>query len=111
MADDIHHAGIEAAPADVGLALSQPLALPQILDLTYAKFLQKSVMQRLAIGESAIDAQAVERLATPCAQVLLAFGHAAESAGLAPRIEGASEPFRAALSDLGLLANFSKWMD
>ncbi|HQT79354.1 MAG: hypothetical protein B7Z80_26295 [Rhodospirillales bacterium 20-64-7] len=111
MVDDIHHDATEDAPADGGPTLSQPLMLPQILDLAYAKCLQEYAIDRLTVGEVVVDAQAVERLSTPCVQVLLAFGRAAEVANLTPRITNSSEPFRAAISDLGLLAHFSNWMD
>ena len=85
--------------------------LPQILDLTYAKALRDR-MATLA-GEHAIilDAGAVERMSTPCAQVLLAAARAAVSARTSFRIVNASAVFRTALADLGLQPEFSKWMD
>ncbi|MGO9357708.1 MAG: STAS domain-containing protein [Xanthobacteraceae bacterium] len=87
------------------------LALPQVLDLTQAQALRDRVADHLRAGALNLDAGAVERASTPCLQVLLAAGRAAERAGTAYRILNASDAFGSALADLGLRAEFSKWMD
>jgi anti-anti-sigma regulatory factor len=86
--------------------------LPQILDLTYANSL-RDILTALMGGGSAVilDAAAVERMSTPCAQVLLAAGRAFASSGQSCRILNASGVFRTALVDLGLERAFSEWMD
>lgn len=86
-------------------------ALPQILDLTAANALRDNLAARLAGRSVILDAASVERMSTPCAQVLLAAGRAAGPNAASFRILGASAVFRAALADLGLQAEFSKWMD
>ena len=49
-------------------------------------------------------------MSTPCAQVLLATGRAAASAGASFKILNASAVFRTALADLGLRDEFKNWM-
>jgi anti-anti-sigma regulatory factor len=89
-----------------------PHVLPDCLDLTRAQELRDELSAALLRGTPLqIDASAVERLSTPCAQVLLAAGRAA-AAGPAPlSITDPSDAFRAALADLGLQAEFSSWMN
>jgi chemotaxis protein CheX len=84
--------------------------LPQVLDLTQAQNLRDTMVARLSDGPRILDASAVERMSTPCAQVLLAAGRAADLAGSAFQIINASDVFRTALADLGLEAEFNNWM-
>jgi chemotaxis protein CheX len=84
--------------------------LPQVLDLTQAQNLRDTMAARLSDGPLVLDASAVERMSTPCAQVLLAAGRAADLASSAYQIINASDVFRTALADLGLEAEFSNWM-
>ncbi len=81
--------------------------LPQILDLTEAKSLRDLVAALQGEGAVILDASAVDRMSTPCAQVLLAAGR---TPGGAFKIINASDVFRTALADLGLQPEFSKWM-
>ena len=99
--------------ADVtpGQDSSAPLnRLPQVLALTQAQNLRDTMAARLSDGAVVLDASAVERMSTPCAQVLLAAGRAADLAGSRFQIIDASEVFRTALADLGLEAEFNNWM-
>ena len=99
--------------ADVtpGQDSSAPLnRLPQVLDLTQAQNLRDTMAARLSDGSVVLDASAVERMSTPCAQVLLAAGRSAGFAGTSFQITNPSEVFRAALADLGLQAEFMNWM-
>ncbi len=84
--------------------------LPVVLGLTEAQSLRDTMVALLSGGSLLLDASAVERMSTPCAQVLLAAGRAAGLAGSSFRIVDASEAFQAALADLGLKAEFKKWM-
>ena len=85
-------------------------ALPAILDITKAKELRGHMVERLNCGAVLVDASAVDRVSTPCIQVLLAAARSADCAGTSFRIANASEPLRAALADLGLQAEFENWM-
>jgi chemotaxis protein CheX len=89
----------------------EPHTLPQILDLTEAQNL-RDIMIRLS-GEQDIllDAGGVERMSTPCVQVLLAAGRGAEISRKSFKIVNASDVFRTAIADLGLHAEFSNWMN
>lgn len=89
---------------------SGPYCLPQTLDLTQARSLREIMMTLLPSSAIVLDAGAVERMSTPCAQVLLAAGHAAEEANSRFQIVNASECFQAALDDLGLQSQFTNWM-
>jgi anti-anti-sigma regulatory factor len=90
---------------------SPQFALPQALDLTQAHALRDHLADHLRAGTLSINAGAVERASTPCLQVLLAAGRAADLAGTSFSIVNASDVFGTALADLGLRAEFSKWMD
>jgi chemotaxis protein CheX len=85
-------------------------ALPPILDLTQAKSLHENLTVLLGRHTLILDAAAVERMSTPCAQVLLATGRAAIAAGASFLILNPSAVFGTALTDLGLQSEFSKWM-
>lgn len=84
--------------------------LPQVLDLSLAQALRDRVAEGLRAGALTVDAGAVERVSTPCLQVLLAAGRAAEQAGTSYSIVNASDAFGSALADLGLRTAFSKWI-
>jgi anti-anti-sigma regulatory factor len=84
--------------------------LPAVLDLTEAQSLRNTVAALLADRSLILDASGVERMSTPCSQILLAAGRAADLAGSSFRIVDASEVFRTALADLGLNVEFGKWM-
>jgi anti-anti-sigma regulatory factor len=86
------------------------LALPEILDLQSSQSLRESLGQLFDCGKIQIDAAPVARLSTPCVQVLLAAGRAADNAAIPFKIVGSSDAFRAAIADLGLGAHFQKWM-
>ena len=85
-------------------------ALPAILDITKAQELHGHMVDRLNVGPVVVDASAVDRVSTPCIQVLLAAARSADGAGTSFRIADASEALRAALVDLGLQAEFKNWM-
>ena len=98
---------------DVALELEprQPLnKLPSVLDLTGAQSLRDTLVGLLGDGSLLLDASAVERMSTPCAQVLLAAARAADLAGSPFQVFEASDVFQAALADLGLQDEFKKWM-
>ena len=84
--------------------------LPQTLDLTQAERLRGDLTGLLGSGAVLLDAAAVERMSTPCLQVLLAAGLAAEAASHPIQIVNASDAFRTAVADLGLQSYFTKWM-
>ena len=89
----------------------EPHALPQILDLTEAQNLRDSMIRASAEHSIVLDASGVERMSTPCIQVLLAAGRAAEISRKPFKIVNASDVFRSAIDDLGLHAEFSNWMN
>jgi chemotaxis protein CheX len=100
--------GADVAPGqESGADLNR---LPQVLDLTQAQNLRDGIAARLSEGPLVLDASAVERMSTPCTQVLLAAGRAADLAGSPFQIFNASDVFRTALADLGLQAEFKNWM-
>lgn len=86
-------------------------ALPQILDLTEAHNLRDNMIRLCGEPGILLDASGVERMSTPCVQVLLAAGRAAEVSRKSFKIVKASDVFRAAIADLGLQAEFRNWMN
>jgi len=106
-------AGGQSLGADVALgqeAGSPFIRLPQLLDLPQAQNLRTTMAALLGNGAVLLDASAVERMSTPCAQVLVAAGRAADLAGSPFQINDASDVFLAALADLGLQAEFKNWV-
>jgi chemotaxis protein CheX len=89
----------------------EPHALPQILDLTEAQNLRDSMIRASAERSIVLDASSVERMSTPCIQVLLGAGRAADVSRKPFKIVNASDVFRSAIDDLGLHAEFSNWMN
>jgi chemotaxis protein CheX len=106
--DQAPHQANAASPSRA--AVGDPHGLPQILDLTQARELRDRMLTLLATGTVVLDASAVDRMSTPCAQVLLATGRAADAADARFQIVNASHVFRTALADLGLQSEFSNWM-
>lgn len=88
-----------------------PCVLPASLDLTQAPVIREQLVSLLHGGDVALDASAVERMSTPCLQVLLAAGRAAEAAHCTFQIVNASSCFREAVADLGLEHQFTQWMN
>ncbi|WP_257169950.1 STAS domain-containing protein [Bradyrhizobium sp. SRS-191] len=86
-------------------------ALPQMLDLTQAAPLRDEMVRLAGAGGIALDASGVERMSTPCVQILLAAGRGAEAASKSFKITQASELFRTAVAELGLRSEFDKWME
>ncbi len=84
--------------------------LNPVLSLAEARDLHDQLKTALGAKDITIDAGQVERMSTPCVQVLLAAGCAADAAGHRFRIANASESFLAALADFGLQSKFSKWV-
>jgi anti-anti-sigma regulatory factor len=85
--------------------------LPQMLDLVQATHLRDDMMRLAGAGGLLLDASAVERMSTPCAQVLLAAARAAQASKESFKITNASETFRTAIAELGLQSEFSNWME
>jgi chemotaxis protein CheX len=85
--------------------------LPQMLDLVQANHLRDDMMRLVDMDSILLDAGAVERMSTPCAQILLAAARAAQAARKTFKIRNGSETFRMAIADLGLEAEFSNWIE
>ncbi len=77
--------------------------LPAILDLAAAEPLARVLEAQLASGNLQVDGSAVERVATPCLQVLAAATVSATRRGQAFLVRRPSEVLQAAIADLGLI--------
>ena len=100
-----------AATADTAATANGSFALPEMLDLTQATHLRDSMTRLSAESSILLDASSVERMSTPCVQILLVVGLAAQATGKSFKISNASEVFRTAIADLGLHPEFSNWMN
>lgn len=89
-----------ASNADMAAAIS----LAASLDLTAADPLLQTVRAGLRDGALLLDGAAVERVSTPCLQVLAAAAIAARQGGIPFRILYPSAVLSAAITDLGLAA-------
>jgi hypothetical protein len=63
--------------------------LPAILDITKAQELRGHMVDRLNGGAVLVDASAVDRVSTPCIQVLLAAARSGHVAQNCQRVHGA----------------------
>lgn len=91
---------IEATASAGGAAL----ALSPSLDLTEAEGLCQALRQGLLQGGLVLDGSAVERVSTPCLQVLAAAAASAAASGAVFRLCHASSALSTAISQLGLVA-------
>lgn len=78
--------------------------MPASLDLTAAVPLCGALLGRLEAGVLELDGSGVERVSTPCLQVLAAAAASAREKGVAFLLRGASAPLSEAILDLGLVA-------
>jgi len=101
----------DAAAIAAAQAESVVHVLPQMLDLVQASHLRDDMVRVAGETNTVLDAAAVERMSTPCAQILIAAGRAAQATGKSFKITNASDVFRAGIADLGLQAEFSNWME
>ena len=86
------------------------VTLGPVLDIRAAASLREGLQKALKRGKPVIvDAAQVDRLSTPCIQVLLAAGKSAEGGAGRIILAQASDAFVAAFSDLGLFANLMSW--
>ncbi|WP_216839599.1 STAS domain-containing protein [Falsiroseomonas tokyonensis] len=78
------------------------LVLPASLDLTQAEPLCQALRERLQDPAIWLDGGAVERISTPCLQLLAAAHASAQARGIPFRLRGASAVLASAIADLGL---------
>lgn len=98
-----------ACPNSKGVG-GEGLRLPAVLDLAAARELLELVRNALSYGACSLNAGDVQRLSTPCAQVLFAAGVESERLKRPLRIINPSEAFETAINDLGLGDRFANWM-
>lgn len=90
---------------EAGDGVSDCVALPAVADLTEAGPLKTRLEQALALGSGlTVDASAVQRISSPCLQVLVAGVNAfAKAGGPSLVISKPSEAFQETVSVLGLM--------
>jgi anti-anti-sigma regulatory factor len=94
----------KAAMEEAGEGIGDCVVLPAVADLTQAGPLKQKLELALASGNGlSVDASAVQRISSPCLQVLVAgVSSFAKAGGAALVIENPSEAFRETISVLGL---------
>jgi chemotaxis protein CheX len=86
------------------------LILAPVLDLLMAASLRDLLRESVIVGgRLEIDAGAVERMSTPCIQVLIAAGRAFAEKGIEFVILRPTEAFMGALFELGLFSIVAEW--
>lgn len=95
---------IESGDTHLPAAAPPGLPLPASLDLNAAASLCEALRARLEDGDVLIDARAVERVSTPCLQLLAAAAASARARGVAFRLNQAPPVLTEAITDLGLSA-------
>ena len=83
-------------------------ALPATLDLLCAESLCRELRTKILSGESILlDGRMVDRVSTPCVQILTATLKSAQSRGLSFRLEAPSKALTESFADLGLSELFA----
>jgi chemotaxis protein CheX len=77
-------------------------ALPPVLDLAAADALCRTLREGLALDDLMLDGRAVERVSTPCLQLLLSAAMSASAQGARFRIASPSDALSTAIAELGL---------
>jgi anti-anti-sigma regulatory factor len=82
--------------------------LPPSLDLSEAELLCRELRAQILAAETIVlEGSQVERVSTPCLQILLAAFKSSESRGLSFRLDAPSKVLTDALADLGLEQSFA----
>ncbi|MCP5361818.1 MAG: STAS domain-containing protein [Hyphomicrobiales bacterium] len=99
-----------AGKSKAGSGSGGTFVLPASMDITYVSRLHDEMCKRVDVdGDVELDAEGVERLTTPCVQVLLSLAKTLEGRGKSLKITAASEAFSAAMYDLGLCTQMEQW--
>ncbi len=86
------------------------LNLGELLDLNAAAPLKEALQKAVAKGcPLTLDAGSVERLSTPCVQILIAAVTAIEAVGLSCTLLRPSDAFIDSFNDLGLFPVLKQW--
>ena len=84
--------------------------LPEILDLSAAESLKAALSAALSDGKPfTLDAERVERLSTPCLQVLLSAERAMKEADIPFSLANPSDAFIDTFNDLGVFSHLKQW--
>jgi len=86
------------------------VGLQPILDIRVADALKQTFLEAAEAGKPVtIDATMVERIFTPCIQVILAATEALEEKEVAFSFKAPTEAFVSAFDELGLFPTMMKW--
>jgi chemotaxis protein CheX len=95
---------------DTGDGAIAVVKLPDILDMAASDDLHKLISSTISpVSDIEIDAGDVERLSSPCAQILVATHQHQEQNGHQIRIKNMSDQFRETMNLLGLGEQLDKW--
>lgn len=88
------------------------LNLVPVMDMMVAEPLRQTLVQAVSRGRHVVvDGSDVERIGTPCIQVLLAAANAFGEVGLNWQVTEPSPALSAAFADLGLAAELESWRE
>ncbi len=86
------------------------LVLTPVLDLRMAAPLRDRLMEALDLGHPlTLEAGAVERLTTPCLQVLVAAAHSLQARDIPFTVSNPPEAMMDVFRELGLFATLMQW--
>lgn len=92
---------VDAAACD--LVPDTVMELPNLLDMAAAESLRERLLERvLGVGAVVVGGEAVDRVATPCLQVLLAAALSARSRGVTFELRSPSSALVHAMTDAGI---------
>ena len=86
------------------------IALPASLDLAAAEALKEMLIAAVDKGgDLVIDGSGVEKVGTPCIQLIVSASRTLRESGHSMKLEEPSEALGAALAELGLSADPQEW--
>jgi anti-anti-sigma regulatory factor len=89
------------------------IKLSTVLDISHSKefFDQVTVLTKGKSKIVVLDAGDVERVTTPCVQIILSLGKTLEKDNRLLKIDRATDDMRQVFCDLGLEEQFNKWSE
>ena len=109
--DDLQQSSNEdATTADNDRVMSSEIQLPATLNLNTAETLKEALIDAISSsGGAFVGGSQVNRVDTPCLQVLLAAGRDVEADGRTFALCNPSDQLRSAFEDIGMSAELDRW--
>ncbi len=102
----------KVAKAPASKSSGVQLKLREVLDISYAEKLKKEAIElfeKSAQKGMLVDASGVNRITTPCIQIIISLAKSCELAKISFKLASPSEAFKKAFYDVGLSKELTSW--